>query len=679
MTQFTPVTPPQLVKNNLTGFRLNLFADDSLWWSALLTLEGGDQGTSIDDFMDALPPSIVQQVIVPVAYTLDDRAKRYKRSFLSVIARKRALDELNNHASFPEVIDVDLGTHVDEEHIDFGARPAKTKGQAIPVPQGSVVMAVIDDGIGIAHNLLRDKETSSRVLQADVFAAKPSTTVRNATYGRRLDKAQIDELLDEFHINGVLDEIGFYKATGQIDFASATFDPVALGLSHGTHVAAMAAGYPMGHGGADDPSNNGVTNRPIACAALPAAVTQDVSGQSLLPSLALALQAISNLTRRVVLGDTNELAPVVLNFSYGNTSGPHDGTDVTSELLEFYGSFVQGQKTWMTLPVGNANLLQGHTVVPLEKSKKPKTLKMVMLPDDRTATHVELWMPFGLDEKQRSKISIALRSPEGETTELTAIGTNQSKWICDTDGGVIGRLSFSFKAAPTERGMFLLSLNPTHSLGAAAELAPSGRWQITIKTSPENEDLAGEIHAWIHRDESLPGYAPHGRQSFFVAPDYQRFGEYGLPITTDPRSDASLIHRSGTISGFACGETPIVVAGMNHRASHPADYSATALAPDIQNGVAGSKPRQPDAAVKSDESYVLRGTISAGTYSGTFVRMNGTSVAAPRVARFAGGFIAETCVPARTFVYEYLGAPKHIDPRIGAGILQVPVPWLTDE
>ncbi|KMW57207.1 hypothetical protein AIOL_002168 [Candidatus Rhodobacter oscarellae] len=679
MTQNGALRPLHPVKNDLTDFRLGLSPDDGQWWSALLTLEEAARGISIDEFVQSLPPGLMEHVIVPVAYTLGDRSVRHPRNFLTVIAHQSALHELNRANAFPNVVDVDLGTHVDEEHLDFNAEPIDTTFNFVAVPPDSVVMVVIDDGIGIAHNLLRDKRTSTRVLQADFFAVKPDPEAKNATYGRRLDKAQIDALMEEYHINGILDEVGFYKATGQIDFASKTFDAVSLNRSHGTHVAAMAAGYPMGKIDTDDLTKQGVKNRPIVCAALPAAVTQDVTGQSLLPSLALALQSISNLTRRLVLGDTKDLAPVILNFSYGNTSGPHDGTDGTSELLEFYGTIAQDQKTWMALPVGNDNLSQGHAVVPLGKSKKPKTLTMVMLPDDRTATQVEFWMPFGLDEERRSRISIAVSSPDGETTELTAIGAANSKWICDSNGCAIGRLSFKFKPAPTERGMFLLCLNPTHSLSSDAALAPSGRWQITMKTKQKGKKLAGEIHAWIRRDESLPGYAPHGRQSFFVGPDYKRFGEYGLPITTDPNLDASLIRRSGTISGFACGETPIVIAGMNHKASQPADYSATALAPVPQNGGHAPMPRNPDVATISDESYVLRGTISAGTYSGSFARMNGTSVAAPRVARFAGDHIAEAHVPARTFLYKYLGAPKHVSPRIGAGVLNVQVPWYTGE
>jgi hypothetical protein len=41
----------------------------------------------------------------------------------------------------------------------------------------------------------------------------------------------------------------------------------------------------------------------------------------------------------------------------------------------------------------------------------------------------------------------------------------------------------------------------------------------------------------------------------------------------------------------------------------------------------------PDALAQSDRSYVHRGILAAGTRSGSRVVMNGTSVAAPRIAR----------------------------------------------
>ncbi|MGJ8618346.1 MAG: S8 family serine peptidase, partial [Sulfitobacter sp.] len=322
-------TPLSDVKSHLTDFRLALDDDATQWWSALLTLQRGGDGISIDEFVAMLSSDMIANLVVPVAYTTTDRAQNHNRNFVTVIARKGVLDALNQSATYEVVTNIDLGTHVDTDHIDFDAVPQETPVNKTEIPADSVIMAVIDDGIAVAHDLFCDAQTSSRVLHAELFAVEPDPLAQNATYGRQLGKSDIDALLSQYSVDGILDEAAFYKATGQINYFNSNYDPVSQRHSHGTHVTALAAGYP---------THKGVQNRPIICAALPPAVTRDVTGQSLLPSLALALQSLSNVAQQYQLDGSAELAPVVMNFSYGNTSGPHDGTDETSNLLEWYGA-----------------------------------------------------------------------------------------------------------------------------------------------------------------------------------------------------------------------------------------------------------------------------------------------------------------------------------------------------
>jgi len=654
------------VKNHLTDFRLTLDDDADQWWSALLTLQRDGDGISIDEFVAMLTSDMIANLIVPVAYTVAARVQNHTRNFVTVIARKGVLDALNQTAAYEVVTNIDLGTHVDTQHIDFDAVPQETPVTKTEIPADSVIMAVIDDGIAIAHELFCDAQTSSRVLHAELFAVAPDPLAQNATYGRRFGKSDIDALLSQHTADGFLDEAAFYKATGQINYFNSNYDPVSQRHSHGTHVTALAAGYP---------TDEGVQNRPIICAALPPAVTRDVTGQSLLPSLALALQSLSNVAQQYQLAGTSELAPVVLNFSYGNTSGPHDGTDETSDLLEWYGARAAPQKLWMTLPSGNDNLTKGHAVVPLGAGG---ALTIVALPDDRTASHVEMWLPFGLDQDDAAHIQIEVTTPRGETFGFAPCGTGNAEKLTDRLGREIGRISYAVKPAPTERGFILISIAPTYALDQSTQTAPAGRWTIAVSTQSEDVTIDGDLNVWIRRDESQPGYSPGGRQSYFVDPLYKRFGTFGRPVVVDPMPDPSLIHRAGTISGFACGQTPVVVASVTRSTGEASDYSASGPVTNTPNSPTNPSRTAPDAAAKGDDSLILRGVISAGSSSGSFVRMNGTSVAAPRLARFAADHIGAADVPGREFVFRYLGSPEHRDPRIGAGVVeQIVVPWRT--
>lgn len=667
MADPNPSEPLSDVKNHLTDFRLTLDIFSNQWWSALLTLDGDGAGISIDDFVAALAPEVADHLVVPVVYTLTDRAQKHTRNFVAVIARESALDALNAAGAYPMVTNVDLGTHIDENHINFDADPQESPSTKTQVSPDTVIMAVIDDGIAIAHDLFRDAQTSTRILHADLLAVEPDFLANNTTYGRRLEKGDIDALLCQHTVDGILDETAFYNATGQINFADTNYDPISQRRSHGTHVTALAAGYPM---------TSSVPNRPIMCAALPPAVTRDITGQSLLPSLALALQSISNAARHYQLDGCTDLAPVMLNFSYGNSSGPHDGTDETSALLEWYAGLVPDQRLWMTLPAGNQNLSQGHGIMPLAQSS---ALTMVALPDDRTASHVEMWMPFGLNNEDAARIQFTITTPTGETSTFRPDGDGNGQSLHDRLGRVIGRISYAFKPEPTERGVVILSIAPTYALQPVVQTAPAGRWQIGAETLPSAGALVGELNVWIRRDESQPGYKSGGRQSYFVDPAYKRFGAYGLPVVEDPVPDPSAIRRAGTISGFGCGQSPIVVASVTQSTGAASDYSAAGPITATPNSPTMPKRIGPDAAALGDDSRVLGGVISAGTSSGSFVRMNGTSVAAPRLARFAADHIRDADVSGRAFIFQYLGSPTHLDPRVGAGTVKgIAMPWRTD-
>lgn len=552
---------------------------------------------------------------------------------------------------------VHLGGVVPKSHLTLSGPSQRSRPAPIPCPKETVVVAVIDDGIAFANDLFCDGMTSSRVHLAYLMSESPDGGRGHGgdpePHGRSLGKRAIDQLLSHFTYLGLTDEDALYAKAGAIDLSGDVFSPVALRRSHGTHVAALAAGYPM---------STAPKTRPLLCAALPSRVTGDTTGANLYPSLVLALKRLEQEARRFVLPDGHP-APTVFNFSYGTLDGPHDGSGLIPRLIERTVNPNDGPIRRMVLPAGNANLTRTHAVAEFGKSHLV-TLDLSVLPDDRTASYVEMWMP----EKGKSSthyVAVRVTPPWGPQSPWVVAGSDRQLSLHGRDGGEIGRLSCARPSGNLDRGSIVLSINRTASLTPGEPLAPAGDWRIEIE---KRAIAAGEaVEIWVRRDDSLPGYPPNGRQSHFNNPDYQLFDRYGAPLAVDPPGTRCPVRRAGTLNGLATGDAPLVIAGFTESSRRLSDYSAA--------GPVASR-HGPDAAACSDDSPVLHGVLSAGSRSGSLVRLAGTSVAAPRIARFAAEGIARGAAGDRAWLHKEAGrhGPKLGDPtRAGAGGVDVPV------
>src|SRR3546814_18052841 len=83
--------------------------------------------------------------------------------------------------------------------------------------------------------------------------------------------------------------------------------------------------------------------------------------------------------------------PLVINFSFGINAGPHDGTDLLDTLIAEIEDSVQ-RPLRLVLPAGNSNLARCPAVLPGGDRAVP-TLPWRLLPDDRTASSLDTWLP----------------------------------------------------------------------------------------------------------------------------------------------------------------------------------------------------------------------------------------------------------------------------------------------
>lgn len=643
--------------DHVSQFRLGLAAAqnpdpvEKPWWSVLITLSG----ISIDQFEKAAAEH-ADDLLIPVAYTREDRAITPQHQPVAIFARQCLIEKMNDPENDLNVTGLHLGAITPPDQLDFHANPPDLS--EISVAPDAVVMAVIDDGIAIAHDLFRKDPFTTRVEHASILQAS-SVQGGRASVGRVLEKREINRHLRECTHNGLLDEDAFYQQTGIVDRAADTVSTVAMRASHGTFVTSVAAGQLM---------EECCKNRPIICVALPQRVVEDTTGLDSLPILYLSLHILSQQARRFRCTD-GSLAPVVFNFSFGNSGGPHDGKGLFAKLFEHYfgkgcDSGKEPQKSWLMLPAGNANLRRLHGV-----AKDPAThFDLTLLPDDHTPSVVQIWQPPGNGDSAPAEVRV--KTPSGQSASIS-FSEGRTATLKNDREQEIARLAC--EGGTNDRLLITLSVAPTASMKSDAPLAPAGDWKIRVKGRDK-----GAINLWIRRDETLPGTLSGGRQAWFSNPDYERFDRFGAPLPVDPPDTDSPIRRAGTLSGFAWGESPVVVAAYSEREEELSLYSAA--------GFEGDKmpPGQrigPDLTGKGDDSHALPGVIAAGSRSGSWVRLSGTSVAAPRVARAAAAEIRDSSESAREWGASAANFTLPGDPppaRAGAGGIRIPLPWNAD-
>jgi hypothetical protein len=290
-------------------------------------------------------------------------------------------------------------------------------------------------------------------------------------------------------------------------------------------------------------------------------------------------------------------------------------------------------------------------------------------------------MPYSADPTPPDYVSVRVTPPNSTQSMAVSATVGSKQELHNEFGEVVAVLAYEMEPAPTKRGLITLSTKPTSSQTASDKLAPSGKWVIEFERGEIADDQYVEVR--IERDETLPGYPPFGRQAYFDNACYVRFDEFGAPLAVDPPDSECPIRRAGTLSGFATGKLPLVVGAYTQSNGLMSDYSS---AGPISAKRGSTVPNRvgPDASARADDSPVLYGVLAAGTRSGSMVRMNGTSVSAPLVARYIAEGLSTGHPADRHWLWgcasysdshHHFPQPKPSDTRTGGGRLQLPYPF----
>jgi hypothetical protein len=599
----------------------------------------------------------------------DGRRKIYRTRFLPEPDLRRFVGILEQ-PGFREIFDdlerVTFGPPLDERSLPEKVPvelPRPVPSPNCKPPRGTVVVGIIDDGLPFAHHRFRGRN-GTRVEAVWVQDGEHAGTTY-PPYGRELVASDIDALLGMPVDAGSVDEDELYRLAGVADFGGPGRKSLARRASHGAHVMDLAGGF--------EPED--APDWPLVGVQLPIATTADSSGATLAPYVIGGIEYIVRKAAEIAAARKAECLPIVINLSYGVVAGPHDGTHkieaAIDDIVSDHNAAFPHAPLRVVIAAGNSHLARAHAVVAFRGAGDRAVLHWKVVPDDRTPSFVEIWLPVGPSAPGRVKVRIT--TPDGVVSgPLGETPTTALQWI--EDGKVLCQASYHRVAPPTDRGMFLIALQPTARVEGDDDsdppgpIAPSGVWRIEL----ENVGLTADdcVEAWIQRDDAPPGFPRRGRQSYFDHECYRRFDEAGREIEED--QPGCVVRRAGSMNALATGREPVVIGGLLRRELRAAKYSAGGPVTEPA-GAAAPHRLGPDALTVSDDSTVHAGVLAAGTRSGSVVAMNGTSVAAPRIARWIAGELAAGRPGDRAAVESLAAAqeaglrPPHKPSRSAAG------------
>ncbi|RIQ21808.1 S8 family serine peptidase, partial [Jiangella rhizosphaerae] len=334
-----------------------------------------------------------------------------------------------------------------------------------------VVVGVVDWGLDVDHPAFCDAAGRTRVLalwdQRDAAGPGPAPY----GYGRVHDRAAIDAALRT-------DDP--YRA---LDYHPADADRG--GGSHGSHVAAIAAGS------ADPP---GVA--PAATLVFVHLADRGTGGTATLGDSVRLLEAV-DFVRRTAAG-----RPWVVNLSVGRHGGPHDGRTLLELALDELLAAAPGRLVVQS--AGNYYRARAHaagTVAP----GTTRTLTFRVQPGDPSPNELEIWY----DGADRFDV------------RLTPPGRGPGPWVrlaeqadIVVDGVIAGRL---YHRAHDPN-------NHDHHVDAFLDpAAPAGAWTVSLRAA---RVVGGRFDAWLERDDRCARC-----QARFVPADAEPAGTVGTIAT----------------------------------------------------------------------------------------------------------------------------------------------------
>nr|WP_319386233.1 S8 family serine peptidase [uncultured Roseibium sp.] len=496
------------------------------------------------------------------------------------------------------------------------------------------ILAVIDDGIPFAHRNFRTADGKRSRLE---FCWLQSAHRRDADatpsvlFGRELTRADIEQLVQAH--GG--DEDALYEEAGASDPQFGSGAAIRRLATHGANVMDIAAGANPDKGRLPPEETR------LIAVQLPNTYGWDTSSFGKDMYMLSAVHYILERAERIAAGYGVPDIRVTINISYGFSAGRHDGKgELEAALDELVEKRRQlGRPTAIVIPSGNTFLDRLHGEITAEDlASGAFEFTWRVQPNDRSSNYLEIWFPDQLDP---GDFGVEVSGPFGKVTaglELKPDPAYQHgdprsfETIRTGSGDAIGQISLD-NHRRKGRWRVLIALAPSEPHDAALAAAPAGDWKVTLKRGPAAPAGHGPIYLWVQRDIDLEAFLTGSRQSYLHDDAYRLFDDRGTGDDTDrPQSH---VKRFGSLNGMATGATTLVVSGAVPRVGAlpgSAEIDASVFSSAGKSGV-GDAVGRVDCAAPADRSIISPGIVAAGTRSGSYASVQGTSVAAPLVAR----------------------------------------------
>ncbi|MBR0739363.1 hypothetical protein JQ581_20735 [Bradyrhizobium liaoningense] len=566
--------------------------------------------------------------------------------YLTMRAFKRAIEPESFRVWNDNVSRVELSLPLKPTGIEKGAQRNRSASDAAPT---SLLIGVIDDGCPFAASQFvkwtAGVATGTRVrgiwdqtehpgrapipVGADVFGEKPF----DFNYGLEFLRDSVSGVL------GLNDWIQLHKRASTVDehgcYADGGFKTLKHQGSHGAHVMDVLAGrIPLSARIArgeppnwqpGDPLSDPACEADIVFVQFPESCLRDATGIWLKGYVADAIDYIMSF---VDSGTTN----VVINVSYGPTTGPHNGTAELEgklrELVTYYDGTSGNPKLDVFLPAGNNYLSDGHVRFVRQTTADPDYVEWTwrLPPDNTVLCFTEVWMK----KHHTGGVVVTLTSPGGHSSSSTAGPPPPPP--PPPPPGVPALPPYTGAYAPVVWGddrVWLMAVEPTVArTGAVPE---HGNWKIKV----EGIGVGHEVHAYVARTDPNMNMSTGAKRSYFVDAGWEAGGAAGAGCTYaggEFDRSGSLVSRLGTLNGIGTDSVAGVHVPGGYILSAPKRKSPYSSAGRARTGPYAQRIG-PDYALFCDESDALQGVRAGGNRSGVVFRLIGTSAAAPQLAR----------------------------------------------
>jgi Subtilase family len=498
---------------------------------------------------------------------------------------------------------------------------------------GKKVVAIIDYGCPFAHRQFLDfkkQHLASRIkyfwdqdIAKTAFVAKGSSVdgvwwfpVKDYSYGRETTEPVISRLIQSsLTSSGELDEDAVYQ--------KCNYETVSEIYSHGGVVMDLAAGQVNPRTGQTDAASEA----DIIFVQLPRETVYDTTGGAMSVYI---LDALS-----YIVSKCEDVDQLVINLSFGAAAGPHNGQSLIERAMDDFLISARKEKPFrqvdIVLAAGNHHEANLHARVYLKPSARKKTLKWQVMPDDCTDSYLELWCKA--DEGR--EFTISLTSPSGKLINATSFSENNRLQDDSGEKTIAAIFRPSTYNRRQDKFVSLIAIAPTHSKAWAQ--AEHGVWSIEIELNEKSKSTV-EIEAWIERDDPM-AWELGQQQSHFVSSD-----EYTLATELDKVSSdtagSNSVSYFGTNSKISNGAKTIVVGSYIKEslvfdgAGRLKDFDLCDYSGAAPKILAEGRSIWPDYVAPGDQARSIPGILASGNRSGTWTRMNGTSVSAPQICRY---------------------------------------------